>query len=87
METLKDKVVKIRKQQTCLGCADKFPSGSKLRYFAQADGGTIHSFYLCRPCDSVITEIYDEEDTITQGSVRDEEIWQTKVDSLARTFE
>ena len=85
MDTLKDKVVKIRKEQVCWGCATKFEKGSKLRYTVVVDSGDFSSTYWCQVC--YLTTANEELENVSLGSIpMDFEHWHDNARHIPQTY-
>lgn len=86
-DILKDKIVKIRKEQTCWGCAGKFEKGKGLRYVVAVDGGNFNSSYWCRICDVTWLEHQEPyDDGIGFGEVKEFDSWYDNSRHLPRTY-
>lgn len=84
---LKDKIVKIRKEQTCWGCAEKFEKGTHLRYLVSVDGGNFSHSYWCRICDVTYQQHADDHlDGIEKGSCTEWDNWYDNARLLPRTY-
>lgn len=59
MDILQNKIITTRKPHKCWGCAEEFPSGSKLRKYVAVDNGEFQASYYCPDCDERVTEIDD----------------------------
>ena len=82
---LKDKIVKIRKEQTCWGCAEKFEKGTKLRFVTAVDAGDFQNSYWCRVCDATFSDD-PNEDGICLGECKEWDAWHDNARHLPRTF-
>lgn len=54
---LRYKLVKIRKPHVCFGCGRYFEPPCQMISAAAADGGTVESYYLCKSCDIVASDL------------------------------
>ena len=58
---LKDKIVKIRKEQRCYSCYRKFPKDTLLKSWTAVYEGQIGSGYTCPVCEKIMSLSNDSE--------------------------
>jgi len=54
MGLLREKKVKIRKEQICTFCYRKFPKGTVMRFQVNVFDGRMCSCYSCNVCDEIL---------------------------------
>lgn len=70
-KVLRYKRVMTRKLHICFGCGREFDPPAKMVSAACTDCGTVYSYYLCKTCDDIVSEIqYDDE--YGYGDLREE---------------
>lgn len=70
-ENLRYKRVITRKPHICFGCGRKFDPPAKMVSAACVDGGTVDTYYLCKTCDDIVSEMqYGDE--YGYGDLREE---------------
>lgn len=76
-EMLRYKIVTIRKPHICFGCGRNFEPPCKMIFSESVDCGTVDSYYLCRTCDDIISDMkYDDE--FGYGGLKDEALEREK---------
>lgn len=70
-ENLRYKMVTTRKPHICFGCGRKFEPPTKMVCAASVDCGTVDTYYLCKTCDDIVSEMqYGDE--YGYGDLREE---------------
>ncbi len=72
MGFFRTKKVTVRKARTCHGCMSKFPINSSMIYVCGADGGDFSDYYLCEPCDDIISKHKDLKEYLQDGFIKGE---------------
>jgi hypothetical protein len=74
METIKDKIVKTRKNHTCLCCCKTIEKGTPTRTQTNKDDGQIWTVRFCDDCTYLTRkyfDIFNEDQILLEGCVKD----------------
>lgn len=91
MDILESKIVKIRKEQICWGCEEKFEKGSKLLFVKGVSADDFNSCYWCQVCDKTISDnigsyLDYESDGYEYGVVKEFANWEENKSKYTKIF-